>query len=177
VALAQREQAGELGLHRADEVVDGHALRSQLRHLVHAQQLVVRAFGSPVAPVGEARELRDEQADREEEHRGADIFGLVDLERLVRAGEEEVERHRGDDRGDDTGHPSTGRGGQDHDDDEREGDVRGHNRVAPERHEDSSHHEGAEAGDREAESLEPLLAYVATLIVSSHDSVVPTRSD
>ena len=140
------------------------------------QQLVVRAFGSPVAPVGEAHELGDEEADREEEHRGSDVFGFVDLERLVRTGEEEVERHRGHDRGDDTGHPSTGGGGQDHDDDEREGDVRGDDRVAPERHEHAGDHEGAEAGDREAEGLEPLFSYVATLTVLCHDSVVPTRS-
>ena len=39
------------------------------------------------------------ETDREEQHRRLDVVGVVDLQRLVRLGEEEVVRHRGDDRG------------------------------------------------------------------------------
>ena len=80
MALAQRQETRQLGLDRGDEVVDCHPLRGELGDLVDAQEFVVRALGSSVALVSEARDLGDEEPDREQEHRGADVFGLVDLE-------------------------------------------------------------------------------------------------
>ena len=91
-------------------------------------------------------------------------------------GEEEVVRHRRDHGRDGTGRTTAGRSGQDHDDDERERDVRRHHVVVPERHEDPGDDERSEACDGEPERLEPIFWHVATLFVLCHDSGIPTHS-
>ena len=71
-----------------------------------------------------------EQPDDDEQDRGLDVVGAVDRERVVRVGEEEVERDRRDHRGDRTAGPTADHRGEQHHDHEHQGDVGGTDVVA-----------------------------------------------
>ena len=109
-------------------------------------------LGGTSVPPREDGDLGGDQADDEEQDGGGDVRGAVDLERLVRLGEEEVVGDRGDDRAD---HPcaSSPHRRQYHDHDEHEGDVRVDDGLVPERDENARHHEGTETPERDACAL------------------------
>jgi hypothetical protein len=103
-----------------------------------------------MATVRPHNDLANDQTDGEEQHGGDDVFGLIDLERSVRAREEEVVGHRGDHRRDDACPATSECGGDDDHHDEHEGRVRTGDVVAYEdeeaRYDDRSERRDPEAG-------------------------------
>ena len=101
-------------------------------------------------PAGEGDQLGDDEADHEQEHRGLDVVGAVDLERLVRVGEEEVVGHRRDHGTDRPAPAGPDRGAEDDHQHEHQHDV-GAGEVVAERHQDPGHQERTERGDRQSD--------------------------
>ena len=149
-AVAEREETDQLRLHGEDDVLGVGVGGDQLGDPVQPGDLVAAVLGRSPVPAGIGDDLGDEEADHEEQHRGRDVVRVVDLQRLVRMGEEEVERHRGDDGRERTAHAGADRGAEHDHDDEDQHDV-GAGEVVAERYEDARHEQGAEGGDRQAD--------------------------
>ena len=117
----------------------------------------------------ELHEFRDDEADHQQQQGGADVVGAVDLERLVRAGEEEVVRGRRNERGGDSGRPPTARRGEHHDHHEDQCRVHPDDFMA-ERDQQGRDEQGTEARDREPERLHPVVGSDPNLVaVNVHD--------
>ena len=142
----------------------------QLGDAVHPDGVFVAAVAPLAAAVREADELRDHQADDEEQHRGPDVVAVVDLQRLERPREEEVERQRRHHCRDDAGGSAPFGRGDDHHDDEHERDVDRDDAVGAEGHEQPGDQEWREPSDREAERLLAVVGDVAPFTVLRHGS-------
>ena len=91
------EGVGELGRDGEDDVVGGLPVSCQLGDAVDPPDPGPPAGADVSDPVGPQRDLADDHPDRHEQHEGEDVLAVGDLERPVRPGVEEVERHGRDD--------------------------------------------------------------------------------
>src|SRR5471030_755384 len=90
-AGAQTQQPSQLTGHGFYQLAGGPTGRDSLRRGPDAIEIAGISMCVRLLPVSPRGQLRHTYTDGEQQHRGLDVITVVDCERLVRPGEEEVE--------------------------------------------------------------------------------------
>jgi hypothetical protein len=92
------EQIDDLALHNADETRVRTAPRGELCDSANLSHLASAGSRALITPTRACHELADNEANDEQHDGRLNVITTVDGQRVVRAGEEEVETQCGDDR-------------------------------------------------------------------------------
>ena len=145
-APRRAEHLDDLFADDVDEAAGAATAGAHLGHMADAMYLSAAGLGDQTALAGADDELADDEADDEQHDGGLEVVAAVDREGVVGLGEEEVERQRGDDRGDETASTSAEKRGREHGKHENERRV-GRTDLTAERDHDTR--EGERRADRD----------------------------